>query len=80
MVNRDDKIVRVNGWDFEFEPEHNWYECRGEVVYDDDHDEMPEPAVWEAALKLQEMLKKDGYNAEANHSEKGWVEVTIFDN
>ena len=53
------------------------YECRGEVMYDDEHDEMPEPKLWKAALKLEEELLSEGYKAEANHSEKGWVEVTI---
>jgi predicted heme/steroid binding protein len=75
----NNRIV-VNGYTFDYSEEYSWYSCRGEVCYDDDHDEMPEPRLMEAAYKLEEMLKKDGYNAEANHSEKGWVEVTIFDN
>jgi len=47
-------------------------------MYDDDHDEMPEPALWEAALKLEKQLTDEGLKCDANHSEKGWVEVTIF--
>ena len=29
---------------------HTMYECRGEVMYDDDHDQMPEPELWSAAM------------------------------
>ena len=46
-------------------------------MYDDDHDQMPEPSLWRAAEKLEDILAKDGLNVCANHSEKGWVEVTI---
>jgi hypothetical protein len=46
-------------------------------MYDDEHDEMPEPGLWRAALKLEKELFADGLICEANHSEKGWVEVTI---
>jgi hypothetical protein len=74
--------IRVNGWDFEYVSQdfgfHQFYQCRGEVMYDDDHDEMPEPALWEAALKLEKQLTDEGLKCDANHSEKGWVEVTIF--
>ena len=71
----------INGWEFEFVSQDNgndlFYQCRGEVMYDDDHDEMPEPELWNAAVKLEAELLSEGLNAEANHSEKGWVEVTI---
>ena len=53
------------------------FECRGSICYDDDHDETPEPKLWEAALLLEKMLSHEGLKAEANHSEKGWVEVSI---
>ena len=74
--------VRVNGWDFEYVSQDDgndqFYQCRGEVMYDDDHDQIPEPALWDAALKLEEQLTEQGYRCDANHSEKGWVEVSIF--
>ena len=44
--------TRINGWDFEYvENDYNdrFYQCRGEVMYDDEHDEMPEPSLWRAA-------------------------------
>ena len=73
---------RVNGWDFEFVSQDDgndqFYQCRGEVLYDDDHDEMPEPALWQAAEKLENQLTDEGVKCEAGHSEKGWVEVTIY--
>jgi hypothetical protein len=73
--------VRINGWDFEYvENDHDdiFYQCRGEVMYDDEHDEMPEPALWRAALELEKQLEDEGVKCEAGHSEKGWVEVTIL--
>jgi hypothetical protein len=73
---------RVNGWDFEFVSQEEgsdvFYQCRGEVLYDDEHDQIPEPGLWSAAMKLEAELISEGFKAEANHSEKGWVEVTIF--
>lgn len=79
---RDD--IRINGWDFEFvsqdDGKDQFYQCRGEVMYDDDHDEMPEPSLWQAAEKLEKQLEDQGIKCEAGHSEKGWVEVTIYNN
>ena len=73
---------RVDGYDFEFvsqdQGNDEFYQCRGEVMYDDDHDETPEPGLWDAALKLERKLTADGENACASHSEKGWVEVQIL--
>ena len=73
--------IAVNGWNFEkvVQDDENdvFYQCRGEVMYDDEHDEMPEPSLWRAAEKLEEILTKDGLKVYAGHSEKGWVEVTI---
>jgi hypothetical protein len=46
-------------------------------MYDDEHDEMPEPSLWRAAQKLVDILVNDGLRVYAGHSEKGWVEVTI---
>ena len=74
--------VRVNGWDFEYVSQDDgndqFYQCRGEVMYDDEHDQIPEPSLWNAALKLEKELTEEGYRCDANHSEKGWVEVTIL--
>ena len=72
--------IAVNGWNFELidnNVDDVFYQCRGEVMYDDDHDQIPEPSLWRAAEKLEEILTKDGLNVYAGHSEKGWVEVTI---
>jgi len=80
-ILKEKQDVRVNGWDFEYvENDYDdiFYQCRGEVMYDDDHDEMPEPDLWDAAIKLEDQLTKAGIKCEAGHSEKGWVEVTIF--
>lgn len=74
------KSIRVKGWDFKYDESNEMYECRGSVMYDDEHDEMPEPSLWSACLRLAEMLKADGYEAEPEHSEKGWVEVQIINN
>ncbi len=47
-------IRRVNGWDFEL-VDDTFYECRGDVMYDDEHDEIPEPSLWRAAMQLQNL-------------------------
>jgi len=73
---------RINGWDFEFvsqdEGNDEFYQCRGEVVYDDDHDEQPEPSLLSAAYHLAQRLEKSGVKCEVGASEKGWVEVNIL--
>lgn len=68
---------RVKGWTFEL-VEDEFYQCRGEVMYDDEHDEIPEPSLWLAARQLQKDLSSEGYEAYTDHSEKGWVEVSII--
>jgi len=68
----------VQGYIFLWDEANEMFECRGDVMYDNYHDETPEPELWKAALLLEKMLKYEGWNAEANHSEKGWVEVTII--
>lgn len=73
-----ESIRRVNGWEFTWDESNEMYECRGSIYYDDEHDEIPEPELWEAALELEQQLKDEGYVAEAEHSEKGWVEVQIL--
>ncbi len=73
--------TRINGWNFEYvenDYDDRFFQCRGDVMYDDDHDEMPEPGLWRAALELEKQLTEQGVKCEAGHSEKGWVEVTIF--
>lgn len=67
----------INGWQFEFNEEHNWFECRGPVNYDDEHDEIPDSNLWKAACELTEKLKRSGLKASPQYSEKGWVEVVI---
>jgi hypothetical protein len=67
--------VTVDG--FTFELQDDMYECRGELLYDDEHDEIPEPALWAAAVKLEAELERQGYCANVGHSEKGWVEIDV---
>jgi hypothetical protein len=74
------KMVTINGWKFLLVNNDGvmFYQCRGAVMYDDEHDETPEPGLWKAALKLENDLIRAGMDAEASHSEKGWVEVNII--
>ena len=73
-----EQSITINEFCFELDEENSFYQCRGEVMYDDEHDEMPEPELWSAAKELATILKSEGYNnVEVDHSEKGWVEVTI---
>ncbi len=69
----------INGWHFKYDKNNKMFECRGTVMYDDEHDEMPEPSLWRAAEKLEHYLLEEGHKAEASHSEKGWVEVSIYE-
>ena len=71
------KQERVNGYTFNLDDDQEMYECRGEVCYDDEHDEVPDPKLWEATNKLADMLERKGINASAQYSEKGWQEVII---
>ena len=76
-----ERVRVVQGYEFEFVDQGSddrFYQCRGDIYYDDEHDQIPEPGLWKAALELEQQLKDDGYVADANHSEKGWVEVTIL--
>lgn len=72
------KKETIDGYTFKYDSENEIYECRGDLCYDDEHDEMPEPGLWKAAHKLASKLKTQGVNAEVEHSEKGWVEVYIL--
>jgi len=75
---------RVRGYEFEFVSQNDgddeFYQCRGDVYYDDDHDEQPEPGLWRAAMQLESDLISEGYKADAGYSEKGWCEVTLLKN
>ena len=72
--------ITINGHTFECSNNDNdmFYECRGEMCYDDEHDEMPEPSLWSAAHELGELLDSEGHETSVEHSEKGWVEVQIL--
>jgi hypothetical protein len=74
------KTQKVDGFYFEYVEEHSFYQCRGKIMYDNEHDEMPEPELWEAAHKLKTILEKKGFECEVEHSEKGWVSVDILNN
>lgn len=71
------KTEEINGYTFEFDEENSMYQCRGEVCYDDDHDEKPEDGLWKAAEKLSKKLDNRGYDTDYEYSEKGWVEVSM---
>ena len=74
------KNIDVEGWNFQLvknDEDDMFYQCRGEVMYDEEHDEMPDPSLWRAAKKLQGILTKQGLETYAEHSEKGWVEVIL---
>ena len=50
----------VNGWDFEYvenDYDDRFFQCRGEVMYDDEHDEMPEPSLW-SSLRTRKTVNK----------------------
>ena len=71
------KTQIVNGWQFEFSEEHNWFECKGPVNYNDEHDEIADSNLWKAACELTSKLKRAGLKATPSYSEKGWVEILI---
>ena len=68
----------IKGYKFKWDSDNDMFESRGSVHYDDYHDEAPEPELWEAAELLERMLLSEGFVAEANYSEKGWVEVSMI--
>lgn len=70
--------IRVDGWDFSYDKDHEFYECRGPVSWNDDHDEEADPSLWQAVLRLEKMLNEDGFDTQANYSEKGWCEIEIL--
>ena len=72
----------IKGYTFDLVSQNDgddkFYHCRGQVHYDDDHDEQPEPGLWQAAMQLESDLTSEGYKADAGYSEKGWCEVVIY--
>lgn len=68
----------IDSYTFEYNLENEVYECRGDVCYDDEHDEMLEEGLWNAACKLKQKLKNQNIDSEVEYSEKGWVEVYIL--
>jgi hypothetical protein len=69
--------ITVGDYTFKYNNENNFYECRGMICYDNEHDEMPEPRLWQAAHKLQKQLQDEGISSSVEYSEKGWVEVYL---
>ena len=68
----------IDGYTFDYNSDNEMYECRGDVCYDDEHDEMPDPSLWRSALKLEKHLESKGLSAYVGYSEKGWVEVHVI--
>ena len=58
-----EKYKTIDNWRFEWNQEHEFYECQGAICHDNEHDEIPEPELWEAALELEQELK-DALNDE----------------
>jgi hypothetical protein len=65
----------IDGYVFKHDEDAGSFECRGDICYDDEHDECPEPGLWVAGMKLEKELREEGYTAEVEAGEKGWVEV-----
>jgi hypothetical protein len=80
MSKEMENKITVNGHTFECSNNDDdmFYECRGEVCYDDEHDEVPEDSLWDAAEELSRDLEAEGHRTSVEHSEKGWVEVQIL--
>ena len=76
-----DDRYRVGGFTFrldEFSDYPLWV-ARGREVRDDYGDMWPEDAVQDAASQLADRLMDLGFEATWDVSEKGFVEVSIFD-
>jgi len=67
----------VNGFTFNLTEDKDCYECRGATYHDDDHDQVPEPKLQEAAYKLQKQLLDEDIGSGVEFGEKGWIEVYI---
>jgi hypothetical protein len=72
------RMVTIDGWKFLLVNNDGdmFYQCRGAV--EEGILEIPERGLWKAALQLENDLIRAGMNAEASHSEKGWVKVNII--
>jgi len=77
----------VLGLEFEWISDGNgysntgFYQCKGRIMFDDEHDEIPDPIVVNAAEELAKRLCKiPGIESEVDYSEKGWVEVHVTEN
>jgi hypothetical protein len=77
MVLKMESRRVVLGYEFQYDEDNSTYECRGEVCYDDEHDEVPDPALWKASKLLVKNLKSESIIASAQYSEKGWQEVVL---
>ena len=70
--------ITVGNYTFNYNMEHEAYECRGSVSYDHEGDEQPEKSLWKAAITLEQHLNERDYETELNYSEKGLVKVSIL--
>lgn len=70
--------ITIDGHTWKWDAENNMYECRGDVEYDDDHDEVPEESLWVSGIKLKRKLSREGHKVELDYSEKGWCEVQVY--
>lgn len=70
-----EQTIEIDSFYFEYVEDCELYQCKGKLMYDEEHDETPEPELWEAAIKLSKQLATDGSLWEVEHSEKGWVNV-----
>lgn len=72
-----EKNRKINGFKFELSEDKLYYECRGATYFDEEHDQVPEPALQVAADKLAKLLKEEGNSPDIDWGEKGWIEVWI---
>ena len=70
---------KINGFNFDYDAEDMEYSCRGTVYYDDDHDEMCDPRLEDAAMELENQLEDRGFITSYEAGEKGWVYIRIHD-
>ena len=71
------KTIKIG--EYSFTLNDNFYECRGGQYFDEDHDQVPEPKLQQAASKLQGLLQSEGISSEIEYGEKGWIEVYLTD-
>ena len=73
-----EKEITIDGHTWELVDNGSFYQCRGERMWDNEHDEIPEPSLWASGRKLRDRMRDEGFeNATLNHSEKGWCEVDL---